>query len=56
MSVAEDCESRNKPCGVLALNVYRPKPAATEAALFVAFTDRLVRVPLTTCSQYVNEE
>ena len=45
----EDCARETIPCGVLALNIYRPSTPNTEAALFVAFTDRLARVPLTRC-------
>ena len=62
------CDNGEISCGILALHISRPEldqrvennllhPDEEQIvpAVFVAFTDRMTQVPLTSCKQYANE-
>ena len=52
-----ECQKGEKPCSIYAFSLSRPSSGnGMGPVIIAAFSQKLVRVPLSFCDQYVHEE
>ena len=51
----QSCRADGQPCNIHDVYIHRPQSGNIEPAMLVAYTDRIVRIPLASCDQYTEQ-